>query len=392
MRHALHEYFHYTRAERDAAIVLFALLVALVLLPFSWKYLLPADRGKWTPPDSWAAIVAAAERQESVPATPPTATPGPYDPNTSSLEELVAAGWPEHMARSLVRYREKGGRFRKTEDLRRLYLMTDEWYRRLAPWCRIEVGQPPATAGLHAPPAVSVRHAPEEAAPAPSFPFDPNILSEDSLVLAGLPPRIARNVVRYREAGGRFRDAASLRKIYGMTDSLFALLEPWIRIGAADEGAPPADRPAQPTEKQIAAPAEPIAIDINQADAEEWMRLKGIGKGYAARILRFREALGGFASVEQVAETRGLPDSVFQAIRPALVASPVLRKLDLNTAEVSALAAHPYISGMQARAIVAWRSQHGPFRQPEDIRRTGLFSDKEVARLLPYLECSPQVR
>ncbi len=390
MRHALHDYFHYSRAERDAAIVLCILLVALVLLPFSWKYLLPPDHGTWTPPESWISMVSAAEREKPSPAPPAPTVFGPYDPNHSSLEELVAAGWPEHMARSLVRYREKGGRFRKTEDLRRLYLMTDAWYQHLAPGCRIASAQPIAAASTLAWPGPRPRK--EKAGVAPSFPFDPNILSEDSLVLAGLPPHIARNVVRYRQAGGRFREAAALRKIYGMTDSLFALLEPWIRIEAQDKPAPADSTDSHQPEKAQAAPHEPIAIDINQAGPEEWMRLKGIGKGYAARIIRFREALGGFARVAQVGETRGLPDSVFQAIRPALVASPVLRKLDLNTAGVSALAAHPYISGMQARAIVAWRSQHGPFVQPADIRRTGLFSEKEVARLLPYLECSRQTQ
>lgn len=390
MRHALHDYFHYTRAERDAAIVLCILLVALVLMPFSWKYLLPPDHGNWTPPESWTSMVSAAEKEKPSAAPPAATVFGPYDPNHSNLEELVAAGWPEYMARSLVRYREKGGRFRKTEDLRRLYLMTDEWYRRLAPGCRIASGQPKAAPGTLV--LSKPRPAKEKASVAPSFPFDPNLLSEDSLVLAGLPTHVARNVVRYRQTGGRFREAAALRKIYGMTDSLFALLEPWIRIEAQDDRAPSDSADTHKPEKAQPAPDEPFAIDINQAGPEEWMRLRGIGKGYAARIIRFREALGGFARVDQVGETRGLPDSVFQAIRPALVASPVLRKLDLNTADVATLAAHPYISGMQARAIVAWRSQHGPFRQAADIRRTGLFSEKEVTRLLPYLECSRQTQ
>ncbi len=392
MRHTLREYFHYTRAERDAAFALLALLILAVLLPFSWRYLLPARLHHWTPPPAWEAFVAEIEARERAFHSPSAAPAfGPYDPNSSSYEALVEAGWPPHMARSLVRYREKGGHFRKVEDLKRLYLMSDDWYERLAPWCRLSqaAAAPKNTAVV---PAAQKVHRRENARPRlPSFPFDPNTLSEDSLVLAGFPPRVARNVVRYRQAGGRFRDAASLRKIYGMSDSLFARLAPFIQI----DSPPTADTRRQAQQKAMVAPAETekapsLIVDVNRASLEEWMQLKGIGRAYGSRILRFREALGGFASIEQVGETRGLPDSVFQQIRPMLAWSPILRKLDLNTADIRTLSAHPYITRMQARAIVAWRSQHGHYSNPEEVRRTGVFSEREIERLLPYLECSTQ--
>ena len=66
---------------------------------------------------------------------------------------------------------------------------------------------------------------------------------------------------------------------------------------------------------------------------DEFGRLPGIGPKLAARIISFREKLGGFYDVTQVAETFGLPDSTFQKIKSRLRSDgQVLRKMDLNTA------------------------------------------------------------
>ena len=42
---------------------------------------------------------------------------------------------------------------------------------------------------------------------------------------------MVRNLIRYRSKGGVFRTPESLKRIYGMTDSLYQTLEPYITIG-----------------------------------------------------------------------------------------------------------------------------------------------------------------
>ncbi len=383
MRHELREYFHYSRAERDAAIVLFLLLLLSIAIPYYCKSIFLSKDTYWEPPQQWLQLLAQAEQKGPHPDTLRTATTiiRPFDPNQSSLEALIAAGWPTPMARSVVRYREKGGYFRHVEDLKRLYLMTPQWYERLAPHCHIAHSETKQANKLQAQPHL------DPVAPTPFY-FDPNTVPKDSLLLVGCPPRIAENIIRYRAAGGRFRNAESLRKIYGMTDSIFIQLKPWIKI----QSAPPqhvATSSNTNSPASLSAKTDTIYIDINTASLADWMQLKGIGKGYGKRILRFRKALGGFYSVEQVAETYGLPDTVFQAIRAYLHCTTPWQQLDLNTASVKQLSSHPYISQLQARGIVAWRTQHGAFTHPKEISRTGLFSPSQIRRLLPYLTCSP---
>jgi competence ComEA-like helix-hairpin-helix protein len=128
-------------------------------------------------------------------------------------------------------------------------------------------------------------------------------------------------------------------------------------------------------------------VDINQADVEHWQLLPGIGEKRAQMIVNYREKLGGFLSLEQVAETRGLPDSTYQQIRSMLVLDvTTTHQINLNTATTEQLDAHPYISFKQASLIVADRSQNGKYHKVEDLLRIPAFVDKVwLERVKPYL-------
>ena len=127
-------------------------------------------------------------------------------------------------------------------------------------------------------------------------------------------------------------------------------------------------------------------IDINLADTSAWIALPGIGSKLAARIVSFREKLGGFYAISQVAETFGLADSTFQKIRSWLkLDPPVLRKRNINTATLEELKAHPYIRFTLARPIVAFRSEHGPFTKLEDIKKVMAVTEEIYSKISPYL-------
>jgi len=131
---------------------------------------------------------------------------------------------------------------------------------------------------------------------------------------------------------------------------------------------------------------KPAIIDINEADSAAWEALRGIGPVLAARIVRFREKLGGFHSVAQIAETYGLPDSTFKKIQPSLRLGNVsLKKIDINEMDEKSLAQHPYISYKLARLIVKYRSVHGPFSQAEQLQNIPLVDDSIYRKLEQYI-------
>ncbi len=255
-------------------------------------------------------------------------------------------------------------------------------------WDSLAAVSTPREAGQAAPPGTR---------PPERFPFDPNTADQAALERLGFRPSTARTLLRYREKGGVFRRADDLRRVYGMDERLFAELLPFIRLDTALRTVKPAHafpadsaarRPSSEFRQAGTFPRKDSAavIDINRATAEDWQLLPGIGPGYAGRIVRFRDRLGGFTHPGQVGETYGLPDSVFRRILPRLLPSPVFRPLPVNTADLAELKAHPYLSNLQATVLFRYREQHGPFQGPADLQAVGpVFSAADWDRLAPYL-------
>lgn len=224
--------------------------------------------------------------------------------------------------------------------------------------------------------------------PAALFPFDPNTASGEDWSRLGLREQTIRTILRFRAKGGIFRKPEDLGRIYGLRPEEFSRLAPWIRL----------EHPAKPTGRTRPEPfsyrpsfpaykkKEYRQIEINDADTADWVQLPGIGSRLAARIVTFREKLGGFHSPEQVAETWGLPDTVFSGIRPYLhLGKTSHRKLNLNTVAEAELKAHPYFRWHILRPLLAYRAEHGPFGRVEDIRKIQAISDSVYRKISPYL-------
>jgi DNA uptake protein ComE-like DNA-binding protein len=128
-------------------------------------------------------------------------------------------------------------------------------------------------------------------------------------------------------------------------------------------------------------------VNINTADSALWEALPGIGPVLAARIVRFRDKLGGFYAISQVAETYGLPDSTFNKIQPYLLLGKVsLKKLDINGMDEKSLAQHPYIRYKLARIIVRYRSNNGPFSVTNDLLGIPLVDDSIYRKIEHYIK------
>ena len=217
------------------------------------------------------------------------------------------------------------------------------------------------------------------------FAFDPNTASEAEWQRLGLRDKTIQTILNYRSKGGKFFKPEDLQRIYGLRPGDYERLKPYVQIASQRKeqtsGFAAATEP-KIERKEYAA----VAVDINTADTAEWKRLKGIGSGYARRIVNFRSKLGGFVSVEQVKETFGLPDSVYQQIKPQLrFDAPVVQQIDLNKASIEELKAHPYIAYAVANAIVQYRKEHGDFTAVADIRKIGAIDAPLFNKIVPYL-------
>lgn len=224
------------------------------------------------------------------------------------------------------------------------------------------------------------------------FHFDPNTASQSDWVALGVRDKTATTIIRYREKGGRFRKPEDIGRIFGLSPSLAMRLQPFVRIKPApvdqyNESAVIKSGKVWGNNNMPLPSSATLKVEINSADSMQWLALPGIGPKLTSRILNFRQRLGGFNSVQQVAEVYGLADSVFRIIQPLLVAEEgQVKQISINGAARAELAEHPYIRQQLAGAIVQYREVHGPFRQLEDLRQLHLITEQVFEKIRPYLK------
>jgi DNA uptake protein ComE-like DNA-binding protein len=229
--------------------------------------------------------------------------------------------------------------------------------------------------------------------PGTLFYFDPNTLAAEQWQKLGLSPKTISTILKYRAKGGVFRKKEDFSRIYGLNEKEYLRLAPYIRLPEYRMKDRAGNIPFRFQDagngwtRQTSGMA-PARIEINAADSSEWTRLPGIGPVLASRILRFRQQLGGFYSLEQVRELYGLTDSVYQLILPFLHLEdpPAYRKIDLNSVDEETLRQHPYVRHTLARRIITYRNMHGPFKNPEDLRNIAGVSDVIYHKLEPYCQ------
>jgi competence protein ComEA len=215
------------------------------------------------------------------------------------------------------------------------------------------------------------------------FAFDPNKSSSEQLQLLGFSKFLSTRIVSYRQKGGQFRVKSDLRKIYGLDSTFYNHVYPYIQL-------------PEKSEKQSSKVESPRSsrntgtdlFDVNTADSVKLKSVYGIGPSLANRILKFRNALGGFNRIDQLKEVYGLDSIVVNQLKKVTFIEknfdPV--KININTASEKELASHPYIKKFIAKAIVAYRFQHGNFTEVEDIRKLTVVKADEADRIIPYIK------
>jgi competence protein ComEA len=223
--------------------------------------------------------------------------------------------------------------------------------------------------------------------------FDPNTAGDETWINMGLSERNVQTIRRFQSKGGYFRVKEDLGKLYGVRPDLVAKMLPYVKIKQGIKS--PQFRkattfPRFETSRKLYEPYKRKTrsiIDLSTADSSTLESLPGIGPALSRRIIQFRNRCGGFYSLDQLAEVYGLQDSVYQVIRPMVLLSPVpVRKMPVNELSIDSLAVHPYISYSEARAIVKYRQQHGPFANESELLRVELLSETWLRKVGPYLQ------
>ena len=342
----LKDYFDFTRNERNGIIVLITLILVAAAIPrihatfFHKPYQVDYDK-----------IAPLIAQWDSLKPEPIDTVLFKFNPNTASREDFLKLGLSSKVAQNIINYRTKGGKFYKPENFKKIWDLKEEDYQRLLPYIVLSDDfEQEENYGFA-----------DTQEDNPLFQFDPNTATKEEFQKLGFSEKVSNTIINYRTKVKKFEKADDLEAVWGVEADDVNRLRPYVNIYIKK-------------------------IDINTASAAELQELRGIGEKLSARIVNFRNKLGGFTSVEQMGETYGLPEETFNSIKNKLtITTSKIQKININTANEDQLKAHPYIKWKEASLIIAYREQHGNFQKIDDILNIKAVNQTFFDKIKPYL-------
>jgi DNA uptake protein ComE-like DNA-binding protein len=209
-------------------------------------------------------------------------------------------------------------------------------------------------------------------------PFNPNEITDTSMHVPGLSKKQIKVINHYLSRGGKFRIKNDFRKMYCIKEAEFNTLKPYIQLPDTFENR------KKENKKSV---DKPSIVDIGSIDSTGLLVIRGIGPVFASRIVKFRDKLGGFYSLEQLKEVWGITDSMYQNLLPSITLNDTIpfRYINLNTDSFALLASHPYVKGKIAGLICKFRKHH-PFKSVEELKQLPLITDENFRKLAPYIK------
>lgn len=282
-------------------------------------------------------------------------------------------------------------------------------------------------------------------------PFNPNEVTFNQLINFGLTQQVADNWQKFIQKGGVFYRPEDVRKVYGLSESAYRELEPFIRIEGEDR--------RTNFEASKNHHSAPIYIDLNRVDSAhlaqfklsanlhdsllsysktywfpnrveqsnlaQWtmdsllvlkplLKLKrekitlpdvnissadttmlvilpGIGAVLSRRIIAYRNKIGGFVLPRQLLEVYGISAEVYENIKHYIVVDTLtVKTININKASVSKIREHPYFNFYQAEAISKERRKKGAFTSVNELLSLEEFKESDWEKIRHYLSVSDQ--
>lgn len=220
------------------------------------------------------------------------------------------------------------------------------------------------------------------------YPFNPNFITDFKGNKLGMSVAEIDRLMAFRETGKYVNSAEEFQKVTKISDSLLGVISPyfkfpdWVKNKKSFNKEKQGFQSFEKKEKKI------VVVDINQATKEELMAVYGIGDAISDRILKQKESLGGFVSMEQMEHVWGLSPEVVSELnrRFKIGAVPDIIKVDINNESVKNLSKFPYFRYALAKEIVTYRSMNNGIKSIEELTKIKGFPVEKVKIIALYLD------
>lgn len=218
------------------------------------------------------------------------------------------------------------------------------------------------------------------------YPFNPNFISDYKGYMLGMTPSEIDRLHAFRSGNSYVNTAAEFQRVTQVSDSLLQTIAPYFKFPDWTKNRSTKGASTHYTSQKVLTKNNHRA-DLNSATAEELQSINGIGAKLSARIVKFRNRLGGFLIDEQLYDVYGLEPQVVKRTleRFKVVEKPFIEKININTASVEELQKLIYLQKKAAISIVNYRNSNKSIDSFEELSKIENFPSDKLDRIVLYL-------
>lgn len=297
MKQFIKDYFSFSKKERITIFILLILILAVWQLPYFFSANKTAPKSN---PELEAVMQQIENKQHDSSANfketkndsfiNKTENHLPlfvFDPNTLDADGWKKLGIKERTVKTILNYRSKGGQFRKPEDISKIWGLKKEEAERLIPYANI--------AGSF---AVKNNYSnPPKATKQEIHSVDINLATaQDFMQLPGMDRTLPYRIIHFREKLGGFINQMQVKETYGISDSVFKIIYPFLTIQNVN----------------------PRKLNVNSATEAELNSHPYITRDIAKAIVLYRSQHGNYQQLTDIKKIIFISENIFVRISPYL--------------------------------------------------------------------------
>ncbi|ANI88951.1 hypothetical protein A9P82_06370 [Arachidicoccus ginsenosidimutans] len=304
-------YFHFSKKERNATLIIIAIIGSVTAASMFWK----TNDNVETTHQFVQTLTDSATKLSSHIATYHNNVNQEidfvnffeFDPNTLDENGWKKLGLPERNIHTILNYRNKGGRFYKPEDIKKIYGLNQSLADKLIPYIHIKSNIHQHFSNYSSTHSYSYQNKSSKEIAA----IDINTATADEWKnLPGIGEVLSKRIVKFRTAKHGFKSIDEVKKTYGISDSTFNLIRPYLTIN---------DTLVQQQTSQNASSQTPATlININTASEQQMRDSHKISYSIIKAIIIYREQHNGFTSVDELKKIPFISEETYNNISPYL--------------------------------------------------------------------------
>jgi len=226
------------------------------------------------------------------------------------------------------------------------------------------------------------------------YSFNPNFITDYKGYKLGMSVEEIDRLLAFRKENKYVSSAKEFQDVTKVSDSLLSSMAPlfkfpdWVQKKTDFKTEKKEFVQKENFKKENFKKEKTILLDINQATQEDLVKIYGIGEALSARILKQKEILGCFVSMEQMNDVWGLSPEVISELNShfKVVIPSSLKKIAINDASLKELSQFSYFKYTLAKQIVTYRSMNGNINNIEDLSKIKGFPVEKAKIISLYLE------